>query len=273
MKKLFILGTIMVSAFSYSQVGIGTENPHATLDIVATGDNNATDGILIPRLTRAELTNKGNALYTSNQIGTMIYISDVSGGDVILSRVNILTTGFYFFDGSLWQKVNGIGSEYAGSTSIALNGNSFERAALTGDVVANLNSNTTIITDNAVTTTKLADNSVNSEKIINGTIITEDLANNSVNSAKIINGTIIAEDLASNSVINAKIANNAVTINKLPAGATSSTFLRGDGAWATPSLSRSRINANGGLSNININGLAYTTINGTNIKYYCPIRS
>ncbi len=31
------------------------------------------------------------------------------------------------------------------------------------------------------------------------------------------------------------IANNAVTIAKLPAGATASTFLRGDGTWAVPS--------------------------------------
>jgi hypothetical protein len=33
---------------------------------------------------------------------------------------------------------------------------------------------------------------------------------------------------------NPTIANNAVTIAKLPAGATASTFLRGDGTWATP---------------------------------------
>jgi hypothetical protein len=35
-------------------------------------------------------------------------------------------------------------------------------------------------------------------------------------------------------VTTAKLADNAVTIAKLPAGATASTFLRGDGTWATP---------------------------------------
>lgn len=43
-----------------------------------------------------------------------------------------------------------------------------------------------------------------------------------------------AEEVADNSVTAAKLANNAVTVAKLPAGATASTFLRGDGTWQTP---------------------------------------
>jgi len=43
-----------------------------------------------------------------------------------------------------------------------------------------------------------------------------------------------AAEVADNSVTNSKIANNAVTVAKLPAGATGSTFLRGDGTWQTP---------------------------------------
>lgn len=43
------------------------------------------------------------------------------------------------------------------------------------------------------------------------------------------------EEIPDNVVTNAKITNNAVTVQKLPAGATASTFLRGDGVWATPS--------------------------------------
>jgi|LakMenE01Jun11ns_1017448.scaffolds.fasta_scaffold9905774_2 hypothetical protein len=43
---------------------------------------------------------------------------------------------------------------YTGSTSITLNGTSFERAALTGDVTASANSNATTIADNAVTFAK-----------------------------------------------------------------------------------------------------------------------
>ena len=37
-----------------------------------------------------------------------------------------------------------------------------------------------------------------------------------------------------NSVSSVKIADNAVTVAKLPAGATATTYLRGDGIWNTP---------------------------------------
>jgi len=59
-----------------------------------------------------------------------------------------------------------------------------------------------------------------------GDIITADLANDAVTTAKIIN----------NAVTTVKIVDDAVTIAKLAATGTasSSTFLRGDNAWAAP---------------------------------------
>ncbi|WP_312903254.1 hypothetical protein, partial [Chryseobacterium taichungense] len=61
---------------------------------------------------------------------------------------------------------------YTGSTSIGLNGTSFERAALTGDVTASANSNATTIATNAVTTSKIADNAVTVAKLPTGATAT-----------------------------------------------------------------------------------------------------
>jgi len=70
------------------------------------------------------------------------------------------------WNGTEWELAeNSSGSNYSGSTSIILNGTSFERAALTGDVTAQQNSNATVIANNAVT----------SAKILDGTIIAADL--------------------------------------------------------------------------------------------------
>jgi hypothetical protein len=81
---------------------------------------------------------------------------------------------------------SGSGTTYTGSTSVALNGSSFERAALTGDVTAPANSNATTIANNAV----------NSAKIADGAVATADLADNAVTSAKIVDGTVTSADLA-----------------------------------------------------------------------------
>ncbi|WPO83118.1 hypothetical protein SD427_01910 [Chryseobacterium sp. JJR-5R] len=99
------------------------------------------------------------------------------------------------WNGSSWAPGtdNDTTLSYTGSTSVTLSGNSFERAALTGDVTASANTNATTIATSAVT------------------------------SAKILDGTIATADLA----------NNAVSIAKLPSGASSTTFLRGDGSWAS----------------------------------------
>lgn len=48
-------------------------------------------------------------------------------------------------------------------------------------------------------------------------------------------------------VTTVKLADNSVTINKLPAGATATTFLRGDGTWVTPS-GGSSVTASNGLT-------------------------
>lgn len=111
MKKslLPILTTILFSeiliAQNYSdRVGINTNTPQTTLDVTAPNDNKHIAGIQAPRLTRAELTAKGNSLYGEKQKGTLIYITDVSGGNATGQRVVVTEPGYYYFDGNLWQR-------------------------------------------------------------------------------------------------------------------------------------------------------------------------
>jgi len=63
--------------------------------------------------------------------------------------------------------------------------------------------------------------------VVDGGITTAKIADGAVTTAKIAAGAVITEDLA----------NSAVTIAKISASGTpsSSTFLRGDGSWQTPS--------------------------------------
>lgn len=113
-KQILLLALFAVSTAAYAQqgrVGINTSTPKTTMDINGKADVSgislATDvtGLQAPRLTRLELTNKGNTLYGTDQKGALVYITDVSAGDNLSQRINITATGYYYFDGSLWQKV------------------------------------------------------------------------------------------------------------------------------------------------------------------------
>ncbi|WP_313376823.1 hypothetical protein [Chishuiella sp.] len=112
-EKKIILLSIFFSAISiniYGQVGINTDNPKTTFDVSvkrnSSGiitDNTQNYGIQLPTVTRLELT-QNSATYGTNQKGSMIYINDISGGDMLGQRVNVTTIGYYYFDGTVWKK-------------------------------------------------------------------------------------------------------------------------------------------------------------------------
>ena len=87
MKKITLLTIVLFSVLSYAQVGINTNTPDASsaLDIEST-----TGGILIPRLTETQ-----RDAISSPATGLMIYQTDQ-------------TTGFYFYDGTAWTKIDGV---------------------------------------------------------------------------------------------------------------------------------------------------------------------
>ena len=78
---------MFITAFSYAQVGINTNNPDGSsaLDIEST-----TGGILIPRLTEIQ-----RDAITTPATGLMIY------------QTNQIS-GFYFYDGASWTRIEGV---------------------------------------------------------------------------------------------------------------------------------------------------------------------
>ncbi|MBF0576311.1 hypothetical protein [Dysgonomonas sp. GY617] len=104
-KGILLTGIFSISTFAFAQIGINTATPHSTLDIEGSIEANRVAGIQAPRLTLAALTAKISSLYGANQIGALIYITNVSGGDRTGQRVNISSPGYYYFDGSFWQNL------------------------------------------------------------------------------------------------------------------------------------------------------------------------
>lgn len=86
-----------------SQVGINTTIPAATLDVVARNISpTSVDGIIAPRVDRLRASTMSGV-----QNGTLIYVNDVSTGTATGQASNITATGYYYFEGSAWQKFAG----------------------------------------------------------------------------------------------------------------------------------------------------------------------
>ena len=93
-----------------AQVGVGTNDPKATLDVRKSTNTPTTsvDGVIPPNMTKTELANKAASTYGNAQIGALVYVYDATGGTsgLSLSQVaQITTTGYYTFNGTVWIKL------------------------------------------------------------------------------------------------------------------------------------------------------------------------
>ena len=81
-----------------AQVGIGTTNPQAMLDIVASDPANPTakDGFLMPRVSSLTLD------FQATAVGTMVFYNGPTGA----GHGNMKNT-VYFFDGNNWKTMSG----------------------------------------------------------------------------------------------------------------------------------------------------------------------
>ncbi len=102
-RKILSIGVLLLTGgITYAQVGINTEDPKATLDVMPTTTGASTaEGFIAPRLTRTQIISK-DTQYALPQTGTIVYVTDLLGSTTT-KTAKITQIGYYYFDGTLWQ--------------------------------------------------------------------------------------------------------------------------------------------------------------------------
>lgn len=97
--SLFLLGLVFTAK---AQVGVGTTDPKATLDVVGkTGTS--LDGIIAPRFTGDDLDAK---TYTTAQTGALVYVTAARSTSSISTQIaDVDDAGYYYFNGTKWVKI------------------------------------------------------------------------------------------------------------------------------------------------------------------------
>jgi len=255
MKHLFTTAAVLFSMTAFAQVGINNTSPKATLDITAKTSGTKPEGLIIPQLSGNNIhTATAAGVYGANQTGLIVYASSADSNPTG-PTANITTAGYYYFDGTNWQKIstgNTVSTSLASGNILVGNASNVATAVSpTGDVTIS-NTGATSIAANAVTTSKIANNAVTIAKLPTGATATTYLrgdgtwvtptdtnttytagsgltltgtsfsANDATATTKGIiqlagdlAGPVAAPTIASNAVTSAKIADGAVTASKL----------------------------------------------------------
>ena len=103
--KIYTGLALLMSAFAFSQAGIGTVTPQATLDVVGKPtDASSLDGIIAPRMEGAQLRAKA---YTVSQTGALVYVT-LADTAPAGQTADVTAPGYYFFNGTKWVNTEGI---------------------------------------------------------------------------------------------------------------------------------------------------------------------
>ena len=103
-KQLLSIFTLTASVFAFGQIGLNTATPTATLDITAkdaTGTSSRVEGLLIPRVDRQKAQSM-----TGIPTSTLVYVNNIVTGGLAGNAINIDAVGYYYFNGTVWVKLN-----------------------------------------------------------------------------------------------------------------------------------------------------------------------
>ena len=203
--KIYTGMALLMSAFAFSQAGIGTVTPQATLDVVGKPTDATTlDGIIGPRLTGAQLRAK---TYTASQLGAEVYVTAaeaVPAGQTI----DVTAPGYYYFNGVKW--INSEGRNLYNSNgslgsprTVTLNGNSL--------AFAGTNQSTTITPNGGLNQTAL---SASATKHASVSLTALDNNSNSVSSRLIfqIYPEAVAQIIADNDATGLSLGTHSTTL-------------------------------------------------------------
>lgn len=113
-KQIILLATLLMTGVALNaQVGIGTDEPKATLDVIAGTVVGEPDGVLVPRFEVDDLADK-DAAYGEDQNGTLVFVTSTTAGSAGKTS-NITGKGFHYYDHgtSKWVAVGGGSSSTA----------------------------------------------------------------------------------------------------------------------------------------------------------------
>ena len=122
-KKLTFSLFLLFTCVAFAQVGVGTQTPATTLDVVGASGNtpgalNTIDGIAVPVVTDDMTT----TATTGSKVSQLVYSN------------NAASTGFYFWDGAAWTAMGGGGAMSpdfsAGVLTITLDGTNHDFSGL-----------------------------------------------------------------------------------------------------------------------------------------------
>jgi len=229
--KLVHYISIVALTFSVHTVqgqGMAINTSGSTADNSAMLDVSSTSkGILVPRMTAAQV-----AAISAPATGLLVYQTDG-------------TAGFYYYNGSTWTIVGGGGGTPTGAAGGDLTG-TYPNPVIASNAISTAEiQNGTIINADVSNSAAIAYSKLN----LTGSVALTDLsATGTTSAATFLRGdntwatpTASPSGAAGGSLTgtypNPTLANGSVTIAKISASgsASSSTYLRGDGTWATPS--------------------------------------
>ncbi|WP_374458568.1 hypothetical protein [Chryseobacterium taeanense] len=154
MKKFITIAVSLCNLSLFSQVGINTTTPKATLDVTAkTTDGSRPEGFIAPRLTGDQIK-AADAQYEIAQTGTIAYATSAATIPRTIKTAGITAPGYYYFDGAVWKSLS-MGSATASVVSDC-NTNGFTGSYANGTAMAASNKFSVTVTNNSFTTATIA---------------------------------------------------------------------------------------------------------------------